>query len=411
MATAVSVTRSRASHVRTRLAVIATHPIQYYAPLFRLLAERQHLDLHVFYGWEGALRGTLDRGFRQVIQWDIPLLDGYPSTFVPNESRDPGTHHFYGLKSKALVPMIEQWRPNAILIFGWNFHSHLAALRAFHGHVPIFFRGDSTSIDELPSPRRWLRRRWLSWVYRHVDMALYVGINNKAYFLEHGLRESQLAWAPHSVENERFADTDGRYRREAMEWRRQLNIADGERTVLFAGKLEPKKAPDLLLEAFLQRGATMSNEKEHLIFVGSGPLEESLRARASGHSHVHFLGFANQSRMPAVYRLGDVFALPSRGPGETWGLAINEAMACERPVIATDRVGCAPDLVQPTQSGLVVPAGNVSSLATALSRLLDDAHLRAQMSKAASATIKQWSLTEQATRIEDTIEGRLVSAA
>ena len=411
MAIAVSATQARAPHVRTRLGVIATHPIQYYAPLFRLLAARERLDLHVFYGWQGALRGALDPGFRQVIQWDIPLLDGYPSSFVPNESSDPGTHHYYGLKSRQLVPMVERWQPDAILVFGWNFQSHLAALRAFHGRVPIFFRGDSTSIDQSPGPRRWVRRRWLSWVYRHVDMALYVGSNNKAYFLEHGLKESQLAWAPHSIENERFADNDGRYLREAMAWRRQLNISDRERVVLFVGKLEPKKAPDLLLEAFLQRRAGRGQEKEHLIFIGSGPLESSLRARATGHSEVHFLGFANQSRMPVVYRLADVFALPSRGPGETWGLAVNEAMACERPVIVTDHVGCAPDLVQKTGSGLVVPSGNVTALGTALAQLLDHAALRAQMSKAALASIKRWSLAEQASRIEDAIEKRVVGAA
>jgi glycosyltransferase involved in cell wall biosynthesis len=115
--------------------------------------------------------------------------------------------------------------------------------------------------------------------------------------------------------------------------------------------------------------------------------------------------------MPAVYRLGDVFALPSRGPGETWGLAINEAMACERPVVVTDRVGCAPDLVQAGRSGLVVPAGNVAALATALTQLLDDTQLRVDMGEAALATIKAWSLAEQAVRIEDAIEKRLASAA
>ena len=397
--------------MRTRLAVIATHPIQYYAPLFRLLAARERLDVHVFYGWEGAVRGAHDPGFRQVIQWDIPLLDGYPYSLVPNESIDPGTHHFFGLRNRELVPMVQAWRPDAILIFGWNYQSHLAALRAFHGHVPIFFRGDSTIIDETPGPKRLLRRLWLSWVYRHVDVALYVGSNNKEYFLKHGLAESQLTWAPHSVENERFADDDGRYVGEAREWRRRLGITDDARVVLFAGKLEPKKAPDLLLEAFLQCCSMNKNQPTHLVFVGSGPLEEALRARAVGQSNVHFLGFANQSRMPVVYRLGDVFALPSRGPGETWGLAINEAMACARPVIATDRVGCAPDLVAEGKSGLVVPAGDAHALARALAQLFDDAELRVRLGKAALATIKSWSLLEQAVRIEQAIQQRLAPAA
>ena len=62
------------------------------------------------------------------------------------------------------------------------------------------------------------------------------------------------------------------------------------------------------------------------------------------------LPFQNQSRMPLVYRLGNIFVLPSAHE-ETWGLAVNEAMACGRPVLVSDMVGCAPELVMPGQTG------------------------------------------------------------
>lgn len=397
--------------VTPRLAVITTHPIQYNAPLFRVLAERGRVDIHVFYGWEGAIHGALDPGFGRIIRWDIPLLDGYPYSLVPNESRDPGTHHFFGIASRKLIPAVRRWRPDAVLIIGWNYQSHLAAMRAFHGDIPVYFRGDSTILDDRPGLRRWMRRRWLKWVYSHIDVALYVGRNNRQYFLEHGVGESQLVWAPHSVENERFADPNGRYQHEALTWRRSLGIADDARTVVFAGKLEPKKAPDLLLEAFLRRRPTTMHDSEHLIFVGTGRLEADLRRRAAGRSDVHFLGFANQSRMPVVYRLGDVFALPSRGPGETWGLAINEAMACQRPVLTTDRVGCAADLVEGERTGLVVRADDVNALAAALAQLLDDGELRARLGKSGFTTIQSWSLAEQAARIEQSVEQRAYAAA
>ncbi len=380
--------------VRPRLAVVTTHPIQYYAPLFRRMAERDVLDLHVFYGWRGAVEAVADRGFGTTFAWDVPLLDGYPHTFVDNVSADPGTHHTGGIDAPGMVDAIRAWGPDAVLVFGWNYRAHQQVMRAFHGRIPVLFRGDSTLIDE-PSglrgwPRRLARRAFLRWTYRRVDHAAYVGTNNKAYFLAHGLREHQLTWAPHSIDNDRFAKGGD----EAGEWRRSLGIRDDERTVVFVGKLEAKKAPDVLLDAFLALG----DPSAHLLFCGTGPLEDDLRRRAEAHPTVHFLGFQNQSQMPAVYRLGDVVALPSRGPGETWGLAVNEAMASGRAVIASDRVGCAPDLVTPS-NGFVVPAGDSRSLERVLRSALASG-VAERLGDHSRTIVREWSFDETAAGIE-----------
>lgn len=396
---------------RPRLAVVTTHPIQYYAPVFRQLAAGGVIEPKVFYGWTGAASGAaLDRGFGTSFQWDVPLLEGYEHTFVPNVSRDPGTHHVGGIDGPSLVSEIEAWRPDAVLVYGWNYRSHLRALRAFHGRVPVLFRGDSTLTDERPGlkarARTLLRRSVLRRVYRHVDLALYVGQRNRAYFRAHGLGEDQLTWAPHSVENARFVDgPDGSYERDASSWRSELGIMASDQAVVFAGKLESKKAPEVLLEAYKQAfpaSGPSPRGNVHLLFVGTGPLEDVLRARAEGDPRVHFLGFQNQSRMPVAYRLGDVFALPSRGPGETWGLAVNEAMACGRPVVVADAVGCAPDLVDP-QNGAVVPADDVSALAVALGRVL--AGDPKAMGEASVRRVAAWSIPEQARRVEGAVLG------
>ena len=380
-----------------RLAIVTSHPIQYYAPLFRTLADRDPLDIHVFYGWKGATESAYDPGFEDDVQWDISLLDGYDYTFVPNTSSDPGSHHFRGLVNPGLIPDIESWGPDALLLFGWAYQSHLRALLHFSGDVPIFFRGDSTLLDEQGGLRTGLRRLFLRWVYRHVDVALYVGENNRAYFEAHGLSDEQLTWVPHAVENQRFKNVPDAGRK-ALQWRRELGIPDDAVVILFAGKFESKKAPDTLLDAFLK----CDNTKAHFALAGSGPMEEELRGRAGGRPEVHFLGFQNQSRMPVVYRLGDVFVLPSRGPGETWGLAVNEAMACGRPVVVSDRVGCAPDLVG-RETGFVIPAGDTGALRRRLETLVDDEELRCRMGRKAQAQIKDWSIRQAARRIERTI--------
>ena len=383
---------------RLRLAVVTTHPVQYYAPLFRQLAERDDLDVHVFYGWEGAAGAeALDRGFGASFAWDVPLLDGYAHTFVENVAEDPGTHRFRGIDAPGMVPAVEAWGPDAVLVVGWSYKTHLQVLRALGGRVPVLFRGDSTLLDERAGlrgrARSLARRLALRWVYGHVDHALYVGQHNRDYFLAHGLDEDQLSWAPHAVDNDRFADPGGDPEAEARGWRRELGIAEGERAGVFAGKLEPAKAPGVLLEAFLSGRSGL----DHLVFCGTGPLEGELTAAASGRPGVHFIGFQNQSRMPVAYRLGDVLALPSQS--ETWGLAVNEAMACGRPAVVSDRVGCAPDLVRP-DTGRVVPAGDAAALAAALAAVSAPG-VAERMGAAARDLIAGWTLDEAAARIAE----------
>jgi len=381
----------------TRLAVITTHPIQYYAPLFRQVAEHADIDLKVFYGWTGSTEASYDPGFEQEVEWDLPLLDGYDHAFVPNKARAPGTHHFRGLINPTLPDAVEQWGAEAVLVFGWSWQSHLRALRHFSGTIPVLFRGDSTLIDERGGLRRWVRRAGLWWVYRHVDRALYVGQRNRAYFEAHGLPDDQLTWVPHAIENTRFAgapDADA----EARRWRNEIGIPDEAPVVLFAGKLEAKKAPDVLLDAFLR----LEDEQAHLAVVGSGPMEENLKGRAGNHARIHFLGFQNQSRMPVVYRLGDVFVLPSRGPGETWGLAVNEAMACGRPVVVSSNVGCAPDLVDET-NGAVVPPDDAGALREALDNVLSDSERRWRMGERSAERIQKWSIDKAAARMVEAV--------
>ena len=381
-----------------RLAVVTTHPVQYSAPLFRRLTERGEVEPHVFYSWQGAAdEAALDRGFGTSFAWDIPLLDGYAHSFLDNVADEPGTHHFRGIDAPSLVPTIEAWGPDAVLVIGWNHRAHLQALRTFHGRRPVLFRGDSTLIDErrdLAGHARALARRLaLRWVYHHVDHALYVGTHNRAYFRAHGLGEAQLSWAPHAIDTERFAAPSGELEAEARAWRGSLGIADADRAAVFVGKLEPKKAPGVLLDAFLGGASGL----DHLVFCGTGPLEDDLRAHARDRSDVHFLGFQNQTRMPLAYRLGDVVVLPSRGPGETWGLAVNEAMACRRPTVVTDRVGCAPDLVT-AATGRVVPAGDAGALAAALAEIAAPG-VAERLGAQAFEHIQAWTLDETARRI------------
>ena len=322
-----------------RLAILSTHPIQYNAPLFRMLAQEKSIDLKVFYS-KKTEQVRFDKDFGQEITWDVPLTDGYVHESFDSKEKTGRTE---------LMTAIESFNPNALLVYGCNFAGHLAAMRHFHGSVPVWFRGDSTLLDPLPVWKLTLRKISLNWVYRFVDRAFYVGQANKRYFLWCGLREDQLTYAPHAVDNDYFMKDDTQRKREALDIRSELGI-DAEATVfLFAGKLEPIKQPLELAEAF-----ESIKTQAHLIYVGSGVLETQLKQRFNINPNIHFVGFQNQSKMPIWYRVGNVLCLPSLS--ETWGLAVNEALACGCKVIVSDRVGCAEDLVEGTIFGKVIPA-------------------------------------------------------
>jgi glycosyltransferase involved in cell wall biosynthesis len=380
-----------------RLAIVSTHPIQYYAPIFQRLAQSLAILPRVFFTWsQTAGANVADPGFGRSITWDIPLLEGYGHEFVENVASRPGTDHFWGLRNPGLIRAIEAWRADAVLVFGWNAAAHLGALLHFDGRIPVFFRGDSTLLDQTSWWRKAARRAVLTWVYRHIDVAVAVGSNNEDYFNWCGVPRHRIAFAPHAIDTQRFSDPDGAHGDQAAQWRRELGIPATARVLLYAGKLVPKKDPLLLLEAFSLCGAP-----GHLVFVGNGVLEPQLRALAAGRGDIHFLPFQNQRAMPAVYRLGNVFVLPSRGPGETWGLALNEAMASRRPVIAGSKVGGARDLITAGVNGWMFESGNREELKMAAANALtcDETTLGA-MGAAAEKGSAGWSIAAAAAGIE-----------
>lgn len=386
----------------TRIAIVTTHPIQYNAPLFARLAATPGLDIMVFYTWsQSAQGGQYDPDFKRTIRWDIPLLEGYPHRFVFNRAKRPGSNHFWGIDNPSLIREIREWKPDAIIIYGWAFRSHLACMRHFCGKIPVFFRGDSTLLDEQPGYKRFLRRSFLRWVYRHIDFALCVGQNNQAYYLAHGLRPEQLVRAPHAIDNVRFAAEETRRTASASARRHELGIADDKLVLLFAGKLESKKDPGFII----QLAKVLQDPAFHFVLVGNGHLEDELKKAAEGDIRIHFLGFQNQQAMPEIYRMADVVVLPSRW-NETWGLAVNEAMACGRPVIVSDHVGCAPDLIEQGRTGWVFrcDSENEVDVAKWLRKARSVPGLLRDMGRMAAEKIEAYSMERLATEICQAME-------
>ena len=376
-----------------RLAIITTHPIQYYAPIFKLLHQRGKVDIMVYYTWGDKAKVKFDPGFGGTIAWDIPLLDGYPFAWVENTAQDPGSHHFKGIVNPGLIQQIRDWEPDAVLIFGWAYESHLKCLRHFKGKLPVYFRGDSTLMDKPKTLKKIFKRFFLKWLYKHIDCAFYTGSCNKDYFKIHGLEDNQLIFAPHSVDNDRFGeDRSG----EKVALRKQLGINEKDIIVLFAGKFEDKKSPMELLYAF----ASINKPATHLLFVGNGQMEEKLKLESADLKNIHFMGFQNQTMMPVIYQACDLFCLPSKGPGESWGLAVNEAMASGKAILVSDKVGCAVDLVKRDFNGVIFESGKKDALAKSLNYLTESKNRLSKMGANSKLLISDWNFLNIAFAIE-----------
>jgi len=383
-----------------KLAIVSTHPIQYNAPFFKLLTERNNIKVKVFYTWSQSENSIkYDPGFKKNIEWDIPLLDGYEYEFVKNTSPEPGSYHFKGIINPDIVERIETYNPDAILVFGWAFTSHLKVIRYFKNKIPVYFRGDSTLLDRANRCKAFARFILLRWVYSHINYALYVGRNNKKYFIKYGLKDKQLVFAPHAIDNNRFTNPNEVYANKAIEWREYLNIRENDLVLIFSGKFELKKNPLFLLDIL------KNCDSDHLkiIAVGDGILEDKLRSFAAKDERLIVLNFQNQQRMPIVYRLGDIFILPSIGPGETWGLAVNEAMASGCALMLSVKVGGAIDLVKEGENGIIFNPADIKRSVDFIEELIDNKVKLTRMKEASKYLIEKFSFTHIANAIEQLV--------
>jgi glycosyltransferase involved in cell wall biosynthesis len=337
-----------------RIGFLISHPIQYYAPIFRELAKR--CDLTVFFAHRQTAEQQARAGFGVAFDWDVDLLSGYDSRFLTNIARQPSTERFAGCDTPGIAEEIARGNFDAFVVPGWALRSYWQAVRACRRRrVPVLVRGDSQLGSQRNSAVRLAKGLAFSQLLRRFDGFLYVGQRNREYLLHYGVPAERLFFSPHCVDNDAFAAASS-----------GIDRSPDRRRVLFVGKLIGRKHPADLLHAV----ARLDDKAVQIAFAGSGELEPELRQIAAASSvHADFLGFVNQSELPAVYASADLLVLPSDSQ-ETWGLVVNEAMACGIPAVVSDVVGCGPDLVEAGRTGTTFPFGDTAALAGAIGNVL-----------------------------------------
>jgi glycosyltransferase involved in cell wall biosynthesis len=377
-----------------RLAILSSHPIQYFAPLYRRLAKETNIDMIVYYCDKGSTEAAFDPGFGQMIKWDLSLLEGYRYVFLPNLRKRSGFHRFHSLVNPSIVSELFRHRYDAIWLDGYNYVTNIMALVAARlTGTPVFYRSESSLTFDRVRGRPWYIRFtkpvFLRLLFRQVSAFLAIGTMNTEFYRHNGAQQNRINLVPYTVDNEFFAERAAQLRVRREEMRAAMGIAPDTVVFLFPAKLIPIKQPLEALSAYKH----IRCRNKALLIAGDGELRGAMEnwvAREEIPS-VHFLGFVNQSELPRVYAISDVLLRLDGASTGDWGLTVNEGMASGLAIIASDQIASAVDLTRDGDNGLIVKYGDQQAFTDAMERMAADVEACRRMGVRSSEIIRGWS--------------------
>jgi len=378
---------------RLRIAYLVSHPIQYQAPLLAELSNNQNIDLITLFRSNFSVSQFYDEEFKQNLKWDTPLLSGYAYKFLSTLGNNKKMN-FWRPINYGLLLFLYQNKIQVLWIHGWgSFYLVYAILVAKLMGVRVLIRGESNL--HLTSPNRiksFIKAQILRVLFRMIDVFLSIGKLNEKFYKEHGVENKKIIHMPYAVDNKYFQEEAKKVSVKRSSLKERMGIKEGCLVILYASKMTRRKRAEDLLHAYasLVKGID-SKEMPYLIYIGDGECYEDLKSLAISLSlkNIVFLGFKNQSELAPYFDLCDVFVLPSEN--EPWGLVINEVMNFSKPIIATDQVGCAPDLIRHGENGFIYSVGDISALGDYLKRFVLNPSLSEAMGKLSLSIINQYS--------------------
>ena len=372
-----------------RVAVLNSHPIQYFAPLYRRLAQEPDIDLTVYFCSRQGAEEYFDPGFGQRLKWDTSLLEGYKYKFLKNVRRQDQVAGFWSLINFEVVRELRTNKYDALWVNGHNFATYLIGIGAARWlKIPVLMRCETHLLLQRSRLKRAIRKPLMRYFYNRLcDVCLPIGTRNREFYLAHGVDNARMFTVPYAVDNAYFTEATSAFKNRS-ETKNELGLPLRLPLVLSVSKmLLGKKLMDLLVAFHRIR---KSGVEAALVFVGSGEQEMKLRDYVREHElpDVYFFGFRNQSELPRFYAVADIFVFPSAS--ETWGLSLNEAMCAGLPVIASRDIGAVPDLVRQGENGFAFESGNEDELVDYMRRLLGSSERRKLMGVQSRKIISHW---------------------
>lgn len=368
---------------RTRLAVVASHPIQYYAPYYRALVRQGDLQVCAFFASRIGVDKMLDPDMGVEIEWKMDLLGGYEHKFLPRAERIKTTGPLK-INNPGIGAALEQFEPDVVLLHGYAQMTMLKALLwCRRKGIPILMISDSSLHTGTGAIVRGLKSAILPIIFRQFGAFLCIGDANARYFETYGVPSARRFRVPNMVDESFWVC---RERREAARatMRAELGLDEDDLAVLFVGKLMARKRPGDLLAALERLPELPPTPKRiKLLFAGDGELRAELEAAAARHKlPVHFLGFINIDTLPRYYCAADVLAHPAEI--ETFGVIVIEAAILGLPLVLSEKVGAvgASSVARPEENALIHACGDVETLCRLLARLAGEPETLARLAEA-----------------------------
>lgn len=361
----------------SRIAIITEIIAPYRIPVFNALARHKGVDLHVIFLAEN------DPTERQWLVYKDEIRFSYQ--VLPSWRRRAGRHIL--LLNWGVEAALRQAAPDFVVCGGYNYVSSWQSMRwARRNHVPFILWAESTSRDLRSGHAliEFLKTKFL----RGCDAFVVPGKSSIEYLSNYGIPEELIFTAPNAVDTFFFSQRAEAIRRNAAMHRQALGLP--ARFFVFAGRLVPEKGTFDVLRAYEALSPEVRKEIG-LVFVGDGAARSALHQRAAAISPgaIHFAGFRQREQLATYYALADVLVFPTHT--DTWGLVVNEAMACGLPIISSSAAGCVADLIESGWNGWVVSGGDIGQLASAMEELGRNPELRLLMGQRSRQRIAQYS--------------------
>jgi glycosyltransferase involved in cell wall biosynthesis len=318
-------------------------------PLWNRLAERNDIKLLL------VTETPMERDRRWEVETDLPVehvqLDSWTLDLawmaVGSGFKTRFDSYVY-VPKRPLVPL-RGFRPHVVVAAGggvWSSPANIAALAARRRYGWAVVPWWNTFTRERPSLPRRAAEPWVRYFFRAGDAWLAGGSRHARDVIRLGAHPDRTVIAPLTA-----LGPDSPLERTGL-------LVPNQPRFLFVGRLIERKGIEVLLEAFrhVDRG--------ELWLAGDGPLRSLVEAEAKTNPRVRSLGYANEESLSELYRQADILLVPSHF--EPWGLVVHEGLAYGLPVIATDQVAAADDLVDSGTNGYIVPAGSSEALASAM---------------------------------------------
>jgi len=390
--------------MKPKLAVIVSHPIQYFSPVYRIISDVSRIDSVVIYFSDAGATPYFDKTFMKKVKWDIDLLSGYRHIILePGKSVDNG---FLSTYSGKLCDELNHENPDVILLYGYAYFFNWSAICwAKRHHKKIIYFSDS----ELLRPRsKWkniIKQPIVRYFFSNIDMFLTSGDNNEAYLQAFGVNQNKFHRCPLSVDIKRLCERNETERNDIRKnIRQKFGIGKDAFVVLFVGKLTDGKRPLDLIKA-----VSHINQQENRVvalFVGAGTLKDKMQEACKQYSmekSVCLAGFVNQREIIHYYMASDVLVIPSEIDAHP--LVATEAAALGLPLIVSDQVGCIgkTDVAQPNHNALIYPCGDIDKLSYAIQQLKDSPEKRRIMCENSKVIAETQDISVAASAIENAV--------